>query len=203
MGHSSSGGYIGEQLANGTAPFEAAVLLQPVVDNEGPAAFSKKMPLLVVQGQCDEQAAPTDVASYVPLASKRNQGKAVIHAETLGATHIAQIGGGNHHTGLVSPVKGLACADAKLAKPAPVRAVTAVMVAEFLKQAFAGSTTFTLPTHPSAVTNYKSGNSAATVRAQPLTAVPADLPAAKVNYLSSKQMVLPKFTGKRIADGEG
>lgn len=58
VGHSSSGGYIGEQLANGTAPFEAAVLLQPVVHNEGPATFSKKMPILLVQGQCDWPSLP-------------------------------------------------------------------------------------------------------------------------------------------------
>lgn len=201
VGHSSRGGFLGEYLQDSKTKLAATVLLQPAFNSPVDQPFPHPAPMLVLAGQCDEQANPETVKQEAAAVAKLNTGAPTILGEMAATTHIAMVGGGNHKLGSVTPVESAACADKSIAPAADSRGAAATTVASFLAQAFDGAKTFTLPTSEKLATTYQAvtGDPVKTTTEQ----LPADLPAASITYLEGADMILPKFTGKRNAEGSG
>lgn len=197
VGHSSGGEYLANALEEGTEGMAAVALLQPVLHTSEGEPFARPVPTLIVSGQCDEQANPQDIAQAAPHVARRNVGAPTVTAVAAGTTHIAMLGGGNHTSGLVNPVKGPQCAADALVPAGQARPAAAIVVADFLQQAFAGSTDFTLGASkdaPMTVASLSPGATATTEARE----LPQDLRADEVTYLTSTHRALPAFTGKRV-----
>lgn len=206
--HSSTAGYLFARLnRNDTPALVAGVALQPVLNSEpSNRTFPRPVPLMVVAGQCDEQANPGDVARTVGRVATANPDSPLVFARMAATTHIGMVGGGgDHRVGLVSPVKGAACARGRLAPARAIQRVTARLVADYLAERFANAPTVTVPTTRGlrVTAARRAGNlsaSVTTVRSLPPWVAPRS-----VRFTSTRVRILPALPrGERLmTSGDG
>ncbi len=191
VGHSSGGGYVIESAYESLLPgIRAAVAIEPAVKSI-PTAKSAVAPTLALIGQCDEQIPGDDTTSDLAQIAKKNPTAALVSATLANATHIGTLtGGGSHKIGLVMPSKSAACQDSALLDKSLQRAAIAQITADFMEEAFAGKTSFTIRNVTGTTTTAKS-LSGATVSTAPTTASPAAVDPKSITYTASSTQVLP------------
>lgn len=188
--HSSGAGWALAAGLGGEIPGTKAVAaIEPSVRDLTPTGTPP--PMLSLLGQCDEQ---------IPLEENRKEMGAIATAAPKTsflavilehATHIGMLtGGGSHEIGLVQPDSSPACAKGALLAPQVQRAAAALLVGDFMQQAFAGSSSFQLhEVTGSTATVEVASNATATM--QPGATAPPAVDPAGVTYTRSTTTILP------------
>lgn len=192
IGH-SSGGQVAVDAAHArSVPNVTAVVgiepaFQVVADRTG-----ESVPTLVIHGECDEQLGAEAMRTGIDDVAKANPDGVVLSALLPHATHIGTLfGGGDNTIGPVQPPSTPGCtAEALLPKPVQ-RAAIAQLTTDFVTQALAGSSSYTLHSVPGVQVTARAETAKAQVTVGTVDTAPADVAPQTVQYSTSTHQVLP------------
>lgn len=203
VGHSSGGGYA-IQAGYGDIPGTKAVAAIEPAFKSTPKASPQGPPTLILIGECDEQIPLADTKGEVADLVRANPTTAIVSTTLAHAIHIGMLNGGGSHTiGLVIPNSSPACAPTALLDRTLQRAATAQITADFVTQAFAGTTKYVLTTLEGATVTVEAKGPATVTTSVTPTAPPAVDPKSVTFTKSSVAVLPPKPAGLKLNGGGG